>query len=70
MLKVNICGKETDIEKYVIYLEELRQSGKTNMYGATPYLQKAFGITYEKAKEVLLYWMNHYNELREKYQWR
>ena len=27
---------------YFDYLEGLRQSGETNMYGATPYLQRKF----------------------------
>ena len=30
------------MEKYFAYLEELRHSGVTNMYGARPYLQRKF----------------------------
>jgi len=26
--------------EYYVYLEELRQSGETNMFGATPYLRE------------------------------
>lgn len=49
---------ETEREQdYFDFLEELRQSGKTNMFGAAPYLQKAFKLNREKAKEVLLAWM-------------
>lgn len=47
--------------KYWIYLEELRRSGATNMYGATPYLEAKFGLPYNEAKNVLLDWMKNYN---------
>lgn len=47
--------------KYWIYLEELRKSGATNMYGAVPYLQEAFDLEYEEAKRILVDWMQNYN---------
>ena len=47
--------------KYWLFLEELRKSGVTNMYGATPYLQEAFGMSYNCAKAVLIDWMMKYN---------
>ena len=47
--------------KYWIYLENLRRSGETNMYGATPYLQEEFGLSKSKAREVLTDWMRNYN---------
>lgn len=47
--------------KYWIYLEELRQSGETNMYGATPYLMREFDLNDEEAKKILLDWMKNYN---------
>ncbi|KKL13319.1 hypothetical protein LCGC14_2526910, partial [marine sediment metagenome] len=31
-------------EEYYTYLDELRRSGITNMWGAAPYLQEAFNI--------------------------
>lgn len=34
--------EEILMEEYFTYLEELRHSGITNMYGAVPYLQRAF----------------------------
>lgn len=30
------------MEKYFVYLEQLRQSGRINMFGAIPYLQMKF----------------------------
>ena len=47
--------------KYWIFLEELRQSGVTNMYGAGPYLQEEFGLTKKEAHEILADWMKNYN---------
>ena len=32
---------KNECQKYFDYLERLRQSGETNMYGAVPYLQNA-----------------------------
>lgn len=47
--------------KYWLYLEELRKSGVTNMYGATPYLESAFGIDKHEASIILADWMKNYN---------
>lgn len=58
-----------DCEEYFDYLELLRVSGKTNMYGARPYLQEMFGFSKEKATTILAYWMQHYEELKEKCVW-
>lgn len=46
---------------YWIYLEKLRRSGVTNMFGAAPYLQKAFNLTRDEAIKILLDWMKNYN---------
>jgi len=62
--------KYDDCEAYFVYLERLRRSGTTNMFGARPYLEKAFDIESKKATTILAYWMQHYAELQEKYQWR
>ncbi len=52
--------------EYYVYLEELRQSGETNMFGATPYLREEFGIGRREAIKVLGSWMDNYAELIEK----
>ena len=51
--------------EYYEYLEDLRQSGVTNMFGASPYLQEDFGLDRRKAREVLSSWMTHYDALLE-----
>lgn len=47
--------------KYWIFLENLRRSGITNMYGAGPYLQEVFGMSKNDARSVLADWMRNYN---------
>lgn len=47
------------------YLERLRQSGETNMYGAVPYLQEEFPeLRYspERARKILLAWFGTFRE--------
>jgi len=44
------------------YLNVLRESGVTNMFGASPYLQQAFGIDKKEAKTILALWMNSFKE--------
>jgi len=41
------------------YLNDLRDSGETNMMGAGPYLESKFGFNRFKAKEWLFKWMEH-----------
>lgn len=47
--------------KYWIFLEKLRRSGKTNMFGAAPFLMYEFGISKSKATKILCEWMDNYN---------
>lgn len=54
------------------YLDDLRESGETNMFGASPYLNadfpdelgelKSFGRSTDKAQKVLAYWMKTFAE--------
>lgn len=51
-----------DKEKYFVYLDELRESGVTNMFGAAPYLEDEFDLDRKEAKAVLVEWMRTFNE--------
>lgn len=44
------------------YLDDLRASGATNMFGASPYIQRQFGVTEEQARRLLAEWMRTYGE--------
>jgi len=50
-----------------MFLEELRASGVTNMYGAVPYLVAEFDIDEKLAKDILLNWMKNYTEIEKKF---
>lgn len=55
---------------YFNFLEELRQSGVTNMFGATPYLEAEFDeLTHSEAVEILKEWMKNYSELSKRLGW-
>jgi hypothetical protein len=59
-------------EEYYKFLEALRRTGVTNMWGAAQYLEevKEFKLTPDQAKDVLLSWITNYNELDQKYHWQ
>jgi hypothetical protein len=44
--------------KFFAYLRRLRAGGRTNMYGAVPYLVQAFGIDRERAFQVVCEWLD------------
>ena len=48
--------------KYWIFLEELRKSGVTNMFGAVPYLIDEFDLDRDEAAKILKDWMDNYNK--------
>lgn len=53
------------MKKYFDYLNQLRQSSKTNMFGAVPYLQKEFpelAFDKEQAAQILQAWMDGHRE--------
>jgi len=48
--------------EYLEYLDDLRESGDTNMFGAGAWLEAAFGLTRRDARTVLTYWMATFSE--------
>lgn len=44
------------------FLDDLRESGITNMFGAAPYLAREYGISKAEARSVLSYWMQTFSE--------
>ena len=58
MKRPDTCDNE-----HLIYLDELRESGATNMYGARSYLMEGFpSLEEEEARNILLYWMKTFSE--------
>ena len=54
-----ITDKELEV---FLYLNELRESGETNMYGARPYVMEEFEMEADEAKRILLLWMKNFNK--------
>ena len=58
--------KLTKLEKAVYeYLDALRETGVTNMYGAGPYVAEAFDMDKAEAHEHLNGWMKTFKEREE-----
>lgn len=50
-----------DWQKYYDYLDDLRESGETNMFGASPYLREEFDeLDKTQAREILTTWMKEF----------
>ena len=50
-------------DEHLEYLDELRESGETNMFGAAPYLQSEYpNLGKDQAKQILVYWMKTFEE--------
>jgi hypothetical protein len=48
--------------EHLEFLDNLRKSGKTNMFGATPYLVKRFCLKEKEARQILSYWMETFGQ--------
>lgn len=49
-------------EEMFDYLDNLRECGVVNMFGATPYVQEAFDLTKSEARAILKEWMETYGK--------
>jgi hypothetical protein len=55
--------KTTDKEQEVLeFLNILRDSGATNMFGAVPYIKDEFELDSKEAKRLLSLWMANFND--------
>jgi len=49
-------------EEHLEYLDDLRESGETNMFEAPAYLEDDFGVTKREARDITSYWMATFEE--------
>jgi hypothetical protein len=49
-------------EEVFVYLDELRESGVTNMWGAAAYVEDAFDVDHRTARSMLVEWMETFEE--------
>ena len=47
-----------DLETYFAFLDQVREDGKINMFGAGAVLQEAFGLEKFEARDILFQWMD------------
>jgi hypothetical protein len=52
----------SNVREEFIYLNRLRESGETNMYGASPYLAAMFELGRKEASKILTEWMEWVSE--------
>ena len=45
-------------DEHLDYLDNLRDSGATNMFGARPFIQSTFALDKNEAGEIVKYWMD------------
>ena len=62
-LEANTLPSQQDVN---IFLDVVRSSGVTNMFGAAPYIQEHFGVNKNEARSFLSEWMRTFGERRER----
>jgi hypothetical protein len=55
-------SKGKSMNEYYQYLDALRESGVTNMYGAGAYLRDRFDLSKEEARDILTAWMKQFTK--------
>ncbi len=45
-----------------VYLDKLRESGETNMFGAGVYLEREFNLSRKHARKNLMEWMKTFGD--------
>lgn len=54
--------EQMDKEQVFRFLDELRESGITNMFGAAPYVEEEFGVDRKEARKLLVEWMETFGD--------
>jgi hypothetical protein len=49
-------------EQVNVFLDDLRESGAINMFGAAPYVADAFGVSKYEARDLVIKWMETFGE--------
>ena len=55
-------SKVVDQDKVFHFLDDLRESGDTNMWGAGSYVQAEFDVDKNAARDLVLEWMETFEE--------
>ena len=50
------------VKDVFLFLDSVRESGVTNLYGAVPYIRKEFNVGPDVARRLLTKWMDTFSE--------
>jgi hypothetical protein len=53
-------------DEHLRFLDALRESGQTNMFGAALYVADLFEIPMQQARKILTYWMRTFTTRKQK----
>ena len=53
---MNEDEEDTTKREVFTFLDKLRESGKTNMFGAAPYVAEAFSMPITEARDLTMAW--------------
>ena len=58
-----MAERQSTIEEQEVfeYLNDLRESGATNMFGAPPYVEQRFSISKSESRKLVSLWMNNFS---------
>ncbi len=62
MTKHIIQRPECCDDEHLEYLDVLRKSGQTNMFGAAWHIQTEFDVSRYEARKIVVYWMRTYGQ--------
>jgi len=62
MIRNRLTASDMASQEHLEYLDALRESGITKMYGARPYLAKEFGLSKANSAAILSEWMKTFGE--------
>ena len=51
-------------KEYYVFLEDLRESGITNMFGSPQFLRDTFDVGRRTSMKIVASWMENYKELK------
>jgi len=52
-------------DTHLEFLDDLRESGATNMWGGGSYVEREFGLSKKDAGAILLYWMATFSDRQQ-----
>ena len=56
-LEARLAERDVTLDEVLDYLDVLRESGETNMFGARPYVVRKFCLDKKLSGDVLTHWM-------------